>query len=152
MKIPHEKFLQYLEGVDMPASVAKTSGKKKEKKMTALKSAVEIYWKWLCKNYTNENRRLTWCPAPGCEYCVIKNEYAVVIDPVECYCGKVFCLKCCLTGHLPVECDDAKAWETKNSSESDNMSYILLNTKECPGNNCGKRTERSQGCNHMTCN
>jgi hypothetical protein len=115
VKIPHEKFLEFMEGVDMPPALVKGSGKKR--KLPTLRSAAEIYWKWLCKSYTNENKRLTWCPAPGCEYCVIKKEYAVVIDPVECNCGRVFCLKCCNVGHLPTSCEDSQAWALKNTSE-----------------------------------
>lgn len=35
----------------------------------------EMYWKWLCKSFTDDNKAIRWCPEPGCEYC-FKRTYA----------------------------------------------------------------------------
>lgn len=40
-------------------------------------------------------------------------------------------------------------WRVKNSSESENINWILANTKTCP--KCQKPIEKNQGCNHITC-
>jgi len=37
----------------------------------------------------------------------------------------------------------------KNTNESENITWILANTKNCP--KCQKPIEKNQGCNHMTC-
>ena len=37
----------------------------------------------------------------------------------------------------------------KNSAESENMNWILANTKPCP--KCARPIEKNQGCMHMTC-
>jgi len=37
----------------------------------------------------------------------------------------------------------------KNSAESENMTWILANTKPCP--KCARPIEKNQGCMHMTC-
>jgi len=44
-----------------------------------------------------------------------------------------------------------KKWEMKNSSESENLTWIIANTKMCPNDKCGRPIEKNQGCNHMNC-
>lgn len=38
----------------------------------------------------------------------------------------------------------------KNKSESENITWMIANTKNCP--KCERPIEKNQGCNHMTCN
>jgi ariadne-1 len=71
------------------------------------------------------------------------------INGLICPCGFVSCNACNSESHEPASCEDAKNWDIKNSSESENCKWILLHTKPCP--NCGKPIEKNQGCNHMTC-
>ena len=40
-------------------------------------------------------------------------------------------------------------WIIKNSAESENLNWILANTKQCP--KCKRPIEKNQGCMHMTC-
>jgi ariadne-1 len=42
-----------------------------------------------------------------------------------------------------------RKWITKNSAESENLNWILANTKPCP--KCHRPIEKNQGCMHMTC-
>jgi len=44
-----------------------------------------------------------------------------------------------------------KKWEMKNSSESENLTWIMANTKNCPNPKCQRAIEKNQGCNHMQC-
>lgn len=37
---------------------------------------LETYWKWVCKSYTDDNKRIKWCPAQGCELCYEKSIYS----------------------------------------------------------------------------
>jgi ariadne-1 len=39
----------------------------------------------------------------------------------------------------------------KASDESENATWVVANTKSCPGKRCGKLVEKNGGCNHMTC-
>jgi hypothetical protein len=48
-----------------------------------------------------------------------------------------------------VSCDTVRKWITKNSAESENLNWILANTKPCP--KCCRPIEKNQGCMHMTC-
>lgn len=56
-----------------------------------------------------------------------------------------------LNGHLgmQVDCATVKKWMIKNSAESENLNWILANTKGCP--KCKRPIEKNQGCMHMTC-
>jgi ariadne-1 len=48
-----------------------------------------------------------------------------------------------------VDCDTVSKWIVKNSAESENLNWILANTKPCP--KCKRPIEKNQGCMHMTC-
>ena len=58
--------------------------------------------------------------------------------------------KCqCLSLFLQVDCETIKKWLIKNSAESENLNWIIANTKPCP--KCKRPIEKNQGCMHMTC-
>lgn len=42
-----------------------------------------------------------------------------------------------------------RMWISKNSAESENVTWIMANTKPCP--KCHRPIEKNQGCMHMTC-
>lgn len=46
-------------------------------------------------------------------------------------------------------CEVIRRWTLKNQSEADNMTWILVHTKNCP--KCKQPIEKNQGCMHMTC-
>ena len=50
---------------------------------------------------------------------------------------------------LQVNCATVKKWLVKNSAESENLNWILANTKACP--KCKRPIEKNQGCMHMSC-
>jgi ariadne-1 len=86
---------------------------------------------------------LKWCPNPtGCLF-------ALTAAAPACICGHVSCWACERESHVPVACSFAEKWSVKNSSEAENISWIIANTKPCP--KCKKPIEKNQGCNHMTC-
>jgi ariadne-1 len=68
---------------------------------------------------------------------------------VFCACGSAFCFSCKEEAHRPVDCDTVRRWLVKNSAESENLTWILANTKPCP--KCTRPIEKNQGCMHMTC-
>ena len=105
------------------------------------------YRKFHCKSYTDDNKRVRWCPRPGCEFCVEQESFSG--HEVKCRCGHSFCFKCNRDSHRPCDCDMQEKWMSKNNCESENVTWILANTKQCPG--CRRPIEKNQGCNHMTC-
>lgn len=68
---------------------------------------------------------------------------------VHCDCGADFCFTCREEAHRPVGCETVRKWLVKNSAESENLNWILANTKQCP--KCKRPIEKNQGCMHMTC-
>lgn len=50
---------------------------------------------------------------------------------------------------LQVDCATVSKWLLKNSAESENLNWILANTKPCP--KCKRPIEKNHGCMHMTC-
>jgi len=108
----------------------------------------EKYARYLLRSYIEDNRKTKWCPAPGCEFAV---EFVVGSEnyDVSCLCSYGFCWNCTEEAHRPVDCGTVAKWIMKNSAESENMNWILANSKPCP--KCKRPIEKNQGCMHMTC-
>ncbi|KAG8644313.1 hypothetical protein MANES_11G118300v8 [Manihot esculenta] len=106
------------------------------------------YSRYLLRSYVEDNRKTKWCPAPGCEYAVDFAAGGGSFD-VSCLCSYSFCWNCTEEAHRPVDCGTVSKWILKNSAESENMNWILANSKPCP--KCKRPIEKNQGCMHMTC-
>ena len=124
MAVVHSKFIKHLDG-----------------------DSLKDYMKWFWKSFTDNSKHVKWCPSPGCEYCVELKDLSVKY--VDCKCGKSFCFKCTKEPHRPCSCEIIAKWNLKNTSESENTSWILANTKPCP--KCKCPIEKNDGCNHMKC-
>ncbi|XP_050267333.1 probable E3 ubiquitin-protein ligase ARI7 [Quercus robur] len=106
------------------------------------------YSTYLYRSYVEENKKIKWCPGPGCEY-------AIEFDDnqgwdVTCACDFSFCWNCVEDAHRPVVCETVANWIAKNYDESETKTWILAQTKPCP--KCAKPIEKNAGCMHMTCN
>jgi len=102
-------------------------------------------------SFVDDNPSLSWCPAPGCERiaeCLVDLDANDALD-IKCQCGSSYCFKCHNEAHRPVDCLTVMKWKIKNTAESENLNYILVNTKPCP--QCRRPIEKNQGCMHMTC-
>jgi len=107
----------------------------------------ELFRTWLIDNLIQGNRHLKWCPHPGCDRAA---EYkSGGMKEINCRCGYVFCFKCGQEGHRPADCETVEKWFLKNSTDAENVNWIIANTKKCP--KCNIFIEKNQGCNHMTC-
>lgn len=108
----------------------------------------EKYLRYLVRSYIEDNRKTKWCPAPGCEFAV---EFVMGCGSydVNCNCSYSFCWNCTEEAHRPVDCETVAKWILKNSAESENMNWILANSKPCP--KCKRPIEKNQGCMHITC-
>ncbi|KAJ4807793.1 RING/U-box superfamily protein [Rhynchospora pubera] len=108
----------------------------------------EKFVRFLYRSYVEDNRKIKWCPAPGCEHAV-EFFLADSNNDVLCKCSHWFCWNCTEEAHRPVDCETVTKWLIKNSAESENMNWILANSKPCP--KCKRPIEKNQGCMHMTC-
>mmetsp|Transcript_12046 Transcript_12046/g.25888 ORF Transcript_12046/g.25888 Transcript_12046/m.25888 type:complete len:532 (+) Transcript_12046:91-1686(+) len=103
------------------------------------------------RSFVEDNRKMCWCTGKGCENaieCVVDRAPDEPLD-VICTCANAFCFNCKEEAHRPVQCETVRKWITKNSAESENLNWILANTKPCP--KCCRPIEKNQGCMHMTC-
>ncbi|XP_071732112.1 probable E3 ubiquitin-protein ligase ARI8 isoform X2 [Rutidosis leptorrhynchoides] len=108
----------------------------------------EKYYRYFLRSFVEDNRKTKWCPAPGCDYAVDFIVGGGTFD-VTCRCAYSFCWNCTEEAHRPVDCDTVSKWIMKNSAESENMNWILANSKPCP--KCKRPIEKNQGCMHITC-
>ncbi|KAK9997871.1 hypothetical protein SO802_017474 [Lithocarpus litseifolius] len=108
----------------------------------------EKYSRYFIRSYIEDNRKTKWCPAPGCDYAVDFIVGSGSYD-VTCRCSCSFCWNCTEEAHRPVDCGTVAKWILKNSAESENMNWILANSKPCP--KCKRPIEKNQGCMHITC-
>ncbi|KAL5707851.1 RBR-type E3 ubiquitin transferase [Ranunculus cassubicifolius] len=106
------------------------------------------YYRFLIRSYIEDNRKIKWCPAPGCNYAL---DFAIGSESndVSCKCAHNFCWNCLEDAHRPVDCDTVLKWKVKNSAESENVTWILAYSKPCP--KCKRPIEKNKGCMHMTC-
>ncbi|VVA13151.1 PREDICTED: probable E3 [Prunus dulcis] len=108
----------------------------------------EKYSRYFIRSYVEDNRKTKWCPAPGCDYAIDFIVGGGSYD-VTCRCSYSFCWNCTEEAHRPVDCGTVAKWILKNSAESENMNWILANSKPCP--KCKRPIEKNQGCMHITC-
>ncbi|KAL6279007.1 hypothetical protein ACE6H2_022608 [Prunus campanulata] len=108
----------------------------------------EKYSRYFIRSYVEDNRKTKWCPAPGCDYAIDFIVGGGSYD-VTCHCSYSFCWNCTEEAHRPVDCGTVAKWILKNSAESENMNWILANSKPCP--KCKRPIEKNQGCMHITC-
>ena len=110
-------------------------------------SHLTLYVRFKCEHFVLFSKGFRWCPAPGCSF--ISEFPSLGVHEIHCKCGYVYCFACGEEAHRPTLCRLMRDWQAKNSAESENVRWILANTKQCP--NCRKPIEKNQGCNHMTC-
>ncbi|XP_050226658.1 probable E3 ubiquitin-protein ligase ARI8 [Mercurialis annua] len=106
------------------------------------------YSRCLVRSYVEQSRKIKWCPGRNCDYAVEILDTDGSFD-VTCHCFASFCWNCDEESHRPVDCETVKKWISKNSSESENVNYILTYCKPCP--KCRRPIEKNAGCMHMTC-
>ncbi|KAF9589573.1 hypothetical protein IFM89_025699 [Coptis chinensis] len=100
------------------------------------------YLRFLLRSYVEVRKRIKWCPA-------LVVEFVGGNCDVSCNCKHNFCWNFLEEMHRPVECDTVAKWILKNNAESENVTWILANSKPCP--KCRRPIQKNDGCMHMTC-
>ncbi|KAI3865341.1 hypothetical protein MKW92_016200 [Papaver armeniacum] len=112
------------------------------------KASKEKYSGFLFRSYVEVSKKRKWCPAPGCSSAIQFSVGSENCD-VTCKCTYSFCWSCIEEAHRPVDCSTIAKWNLKNSNESENLTWILANSKPCP--KCQRPIEKNHGCMHMSC-
>ncbi len=87
----------------------------------------------------SQNPNLRWCIKEGCDKYVIGDEKT---KKLVCECGMQMCYKCGNQYHHRKSCNSIiNGVYKKYAKEKD--------VKNCPL--CRSRTEKAEGCNHITC-
>jgi len=114
-------------------------------------TASNTYDRFVIRSLVDDNQFIKFCPAPGCTNAV-KVERRNRRESVICACGLAFCFRCAdfeVGDHMPATCENVEAWTQKAGDESENVRWMIANTKKCP--ECRKPIEKNGGCMHMTC-
>eukprot|EP01125_Pyxidicula_operculata_P012799 TRINITY_DN4210_c0_g2_i1.p2 TRINITY_DN4210_c0_g2~~TRINITY_DN4210_c0_g2_i1.p2 ORF type:complete len:515 (+),score=125.77 TRINITY_DN4210_c0_g2_i1:1636-3180(+) len=114
-------------------------------------AAYENYTRAMSRSLVEDNPHIKFCPAPGCTN-AIKVERKGRKEAVECGCGFRWCFMCAdfeIGDHMPATCENVESWAAKAMDESENVKWMIANTKKCPL--CRKPIEKNGGCMHMTC-
>lgn len=93
---------------------------------------VTKYLQWHCKQFTDENKAVKWCPGLNCDLLIERSDFATR-NIVQCKCGQTFCFKCGHEDHVPATCYLVECWLAKEKNDSENLTWIKANTKPCPG-------------------
>lgn len=109
----------------------------------------ERYMYFFTKNYVESDKHLAFCPNATCGNAVKYHGVGRPTEVVECTCGAKFCFSCGREQHSPVTCKMLDQWNLKNEDDQESLRLIQATSKPCF--HCGMPTERTQGCNHMTC-
>jgi IBR domain, a half RING-finger domain len=107
------------------------------------------YERYLLRSFVDDNPLVKWCPAPGCVY-AIRSDLRDRREAVVCKCGFRFCFQCSdsdIGDHMPATCHNVEEWLEKASDESENVNWLMANTKRCP--ECRSPIEKNGGC--MVC-
>ncbi|KAI3880486.1 hypothetical protein MKX03_001694 [Papaver bracteatum] len=108
----------------------------------------EKYSRYLLRSYVEDQKNIKWCPGAGCE-CSVEFFAGSSSYDVVCSCLHNFRWNCLDDAHRPVDCDTVHKWAVKNTAESENVTWILANSKSCP--KCKRPIQKNEGCMHMTC-
>jgi len=108
------------------------------------------YDAFICRAFIEKNYNLKGCMGVDCERAIgIENSMTSNSVPVKCTCGAEFCWLCQVEPHPCVDCEVAREWVQKTSSDAGSSEWLLQNTKPCP--NCDRPIVKNGGCMHMHC-
>jgi ariadne-1 len=111
--------------------------------------AAKRFDRFLLESYLENNDFVKWCPSvPHCGRAIRVGTRDTDCE-VKCPCGVSFCFNCMEQAHSPCPCTIWKKWSVKNHGESENIKWIVKNTKSCP--KCFKPIQKHDGCNLVKC-
>jgi len=92
----------------------------------------------------SKKKKYSDCPNPLCDKLIIKSSLRSDNIKVVCDCGYTFCFSCYSSPHFPITCRDSDRWKVVIGKEANKEFF-----PKCP--ECGILTEKTSGCDHITC-
>eukprot|EP01116_Phalansterium_solitarium_P015299 TRINITY_DN3368_c1_g1_i1.p1 TRINITY_DN3368_c1_g1~~TRINITY_DN3368_c1_g1_i1.p1 ORF type:complete len:674 (-),score=232.26 TRINITY_DN3368_c1_g1_i1:287-2308(-) len=116
-------------------------------------TSFEKYCYFYRKSFIEGHVQFTFCPR-DCGNAVKRLDATGCCEIVQCLCGNKFCFDCGAEYHKPVTCEQLSKWGKKNhtTEEEESLRLVTAIAKPCPNPACGFVIERTDGCNHMSCN
>ena len=100
---------------------------------------------WLLEDFVSgHNRNYKGCPFAGCVMNAQRVEGVAHVGGVDCACAHSFCFDCLLEDHRPASCADAKKWNDKNNSDSENVNWILAKSVHRPRGQRARQVEKGE--------
>jgi hypothetical protein len=108
-----------------------------------------VRWRALAlRSFVEGNTLLAYCPNASCGRAAALTQPSAPPEVLGCGCGASYCVLCSGPPHWPLSCSRKRKWE-ELMGQSPDAAAILQLTRPCPA--CGVRTQRSQGCMHISC-
>ena len=104
---------------------------------------------FIAKDFITHKKSYVFCPVDTCGRAIHYFDISREEVPIICTCGQKFCFKCGREMHKPISCEEFMEWNDLMTNDSENMKFVNTISKPCF--HCGLYTERTDGCNHMTC-
>lgn len=99
------------------------------------------------QHYVEQTSATRSCPGVGCKRLATYPKR--VVREIQCHCGTQWCFGCGHEWHSPLTCQEIQAWMSTSGKHSEDLQWILANSKPCP--RCNRPIEKNEGCKHMTC-
>ncbi|KAF1994019.1 hypothetical protein P154DRAFT_527359 [Amniculicola lignicola CBS 123094] len=93
-----------------------------------------------------------WCIRPGCQHRQLHADSNPIFQCAQCSFRS--CIEHKVTWHNGVTCTEYDACIVSRQREADETAsetMIQEISRQCPGEGCGWRIKKNQGCDHITC-
>ncbi|CAE6464890.1 unnamed protein product [Rhizoctonia solani] len=116
------------------------------------KTCQDRYEALLLRRTLETEPNFVWCKNPGCDWGQV-HESGVNAPIVICQvCRARSCFTHNVPWHTGLTCSQYATQHANRERENRaSEAYISLHAKQCPNSRCGRRIEKNDGCDHMTC-
>lgn len=117
------------------------------------RACLDRYEALLLRRTLEKEPNFRWCKSSTCNWGQV-HEGGTAAPIVICQaCRARSCFTHDIPWHIGLTCEQyaAQRANTRAAEDQASQEYIGKHAKTCPNPSCGRRIEKSQGCDHMTC-
>lgn len=118
-------------------------------------AASDVYQQYVdlvLRSSLSNNPEFHWCIKPGCHSGQLHADSNPIFRCAQCKLRS--CVQHKVPWHDGLTCKEYDARITSHKREMEEVASrrkVKETTRQCPGQNCGWRIEKNDGCDHMTC-